>query len=256
VPAVLPPPEIPPDAAEVVAAEAAIAAGDLPALRVVLDAHPGLAAARIGGGGTSRTLLHRATDWPGHLPNVADTIRLLVERGADPSARFAGPNAETPLHWAASADDVDAIDALVAAGAELEAEGAVLTGGTPMSDAVVFAQWAAARRLLEHGARTTVWQAAALGLRDEVARRLAEPGLAPEDVANACWHGCRSGSVEVVELLVAHGAPLDRIGHLDATPLDVAVRDGHVELVAWLRAQGAPTAAEVRGGGVHPRPGG
>ena len=37
-----------------------------------------------------------------------------------------------------------------------------------MSDGVVFAQWRAARRLLERGARTTLWQAAALGLLDSV----------------------------------------------------------------------------------------
>jgi hypothetical protein len=49
------------------------------------------------------------------------------------------------------------------------APGAMFTGGAPMSDAVVFAQWNAARRLLEHGARTTIWQAAAIGPLDRAA---------------------------------------------------------------------------------------
>ena len=58
------------------AAVEAIHAGDLEGLRRLLDEHPGLATARIGGdrpGGTTRSLLHVATDWPGHFPNMAAT---------------------------------------------------------------------------------------------------------------------------------------------------------------------------------------
>ena len=93
--------------------------------------------------------------------------------GADVDARFAGPHTETPLHWAASSDDIEALDALLDAGADIEADGAVIGGGTPMADAVAFGQWAAARRLLERGARTNLWQAAALGLADRVREELA-----------------------------------------------------------------------------------
>jgi hypothetical protein len=101
--------------------------------------------------------------------------------GADVDTRFTGPHTETPLHWAASSDDVEAIDALLDAGADLEAGGAVIAGGTPIADAVAFGQWAAARRLLERGARTTLWQAAALGLADRVRDELAQspPPAAP-----------------------------------------------------------------------------
>ena len=69
-------------------------------------------------------------------------------------ARFAGPHRETPLHWAASNDDVAALDALIDAGADLEADGAVIAGGTPLDDAVAFGPWRAARRLAERGAST------------------------------------------------------------------------------------------------------
>ena len=83
-------------------------------------------------------MLHLATDWPGHLPRVGETIALLAAAGAPVDGRFAGPHEETPLHWAASCDDIAALDALLDAGADIEADGAVLTGGTPLSDAVVF----------------------------------------------------------------------------------------------------------------------
>jgi ankyrin repeat protein len=49
-----------------------------------------------------------------------------------------------PLHWAASSNDVVAIDALLDLGADIEAAGAIFTGGAPLSDAVVFANWEAA----------------------------------------------------------------------------------------------------------------
>ena len=56
-----------------------IRTGDIPGLQKLLAGDPGLAAARIIGGGTckgnvSRTLLHVATDWPGHFPNSAATV--------------------------------------------------------------------------------------------------------------------------------------------------------------------------------------
>jgi hypothetical protein len=62
----------------------------------------------------TRSLLHVATDWPGHYPNGAATVTALVEAGGDVHARLTGPHTETPLHWAASSDDVDVLDALPA----------------------------------------------------------------------------------------------------------------------------------------------
>jgi uncharacterized glyoxalase superfamily protein PhnB len=137
-----------------IALTSAIEAGDIDALRRLLNQHEDLANARIGSDDQSRTPLHIATDWPGHLPNVTQTIAALVDAGADVNARFVGSHAETPLHWAASSDDTDAIDALLTAGADLEADGAVLGGGSALADAVGFGQWRAARRLVERGATT------------------------------------------------------------------------------------------------------
>jgi uncharacterized protein len=175
----------------------AIQAGALDDLARLLDADPELARCLIGDERQARGALHVATDFPGHFPNTAAVIGLLVERGADVDARFVGPHRETPLHWAASCDDVDAIDALVAAGADIEADGAVLTGGSPLDDAVVFGQWNAARRLYELGAQTKLFHAAALGRPDRVQELLAEAPDA-DTVTGSLWHACqrfRCGSV-------------------------------------------------------------
>jgi len=236
--------ELSADDPRAVAVVSAIQSGDLDRLRQLLSADPTLATARIVERKVGRTLLHIAADWPGHFPNGAQTVALLLAHGADVNARLAhvdmGSAAETPLHWAASSDDVAVLDALLDGGADIEIDGAVITGGTPMADAVVFAQWNAARRLLEHGARTTLWQASALGLLDRVRGYFAgDASPAPADVTNALWNACRGGQREVAEYLLQKGADVNWIGHDHKTPLQVARESGSEELVSWLASQGA-----------------
>lgn len=60
---------------------------------------------------------------------------LLIDAGADVNARFIGPYSETPLHWAASSNDVEVVDELLDNGADIEAPGSVIGGGTPLADA-------------------------------------------------------------------------------------------------------------------------
>lgn len=214
-------------------------------LRSMLDADPGLATARIvDDRQVKRTLLHVLTDWPGHFPNGAETAAALIRAGAEVDARVIPPAldgvAETALHWAASSDDVTPVDALLDAGADIEAPGAVFTGGAPMSDAVVFAQWNAARRLFARGAQTTLWQAAALGLVDQVQKFLAtEPPPSQRDITNAFWHACRGGQRRTAELLLKGGADPNWIEHDHKTPLQVAEESGAEELIAWLREHAA-----------------
>lgn len=221
----------------------AVEDGDVEALRVLLDHEPGLAVQRLRGEDGGRTLLHVATDWPGHRPRVADSIALLVAAGADPDAPFEGSHAETALHWAASSDDVEAIDALIAAGADLEAPGGVIGDGTgtPIFDATVFAQWAAARRLLEHGAATGGWEEASLGLVDRLAARLGPDGSTQDERAGWFWAACRGGRRAAAELLLDAGADPVRPAPWDgSTPLDAARggaaagTPGCAEVVAWL----------------------
>lgn len=242
---------IPADDPRATAVVAVIRSGDREALERLLRDEPNLAGARIvDRQGVARTLLHVVADWPGHFPNGPATVAALASAGADVNASVSHPangSAETPLHWAASSDDVGVLDALLDAGADIESPGAVLTGGTPMSDAVVFAQWRAARRLLERGAQTTMWQAAALGLVDQVRRNWAlEPPPSSAEATNALWHACRGGQRETTELLLDRGADLNWVGYDGKTPCDVAAEGGRDDLVEWLRSRGARRAFELR----------
>ena len=98
-----------------------IQTGDVDALRAALEEDPSLAVAYFGDDDQARTALHMITDFPGHVAGNVTMIGLLVAAGADVDARFIGAHSETPLHWAASCDDVDAIEALLDAGADIEA---------------------------------------------------------------------------------------------------------------------------------------
>jgi len=224
----------------------AISCGDTRTLKRLLSQNSSLANTRID---DRRTLLHVATDWPGHFPNNTETIAELVASGANVNAQFAGRHSETPLHWAASSDDVAVIDALLDHGANIEAPGSVIGGGTPLADAVAFGQWKAARRLVERGARTTLWQAAALGLMDRVDEYLtAVPPPTPDDITNAFWCACHGGQRTVAEYLLGRGAELNWIGYDGLTPLDAATRNGAEELVEWLRSRSARSAKKSTAG--------
>ena len=237
------------DAGEPLAAAvtAAIRSGDLAELGRLLDETPALATATIirrgRCGEQARSLLHLATDYPGHFPNAKDTVRALIAAGAHVNVRFAGQHGETPLHWAASSDDVEVLDALLDAGADLEADGSVIDGGTPLADAVAFGQWNAARRLLERGATANLWQAAALGQATRVQELVAAPAPpTAEEITNAFWCACHGGQRETAEYLFDQGADINWIGHDNLTPRDAAIRSDAHDLIEWLQDRGARRA--------------
>lgn len=222
---------------------AAIRDGDLAALRQLIDKHPQLATARLRG---DRTALHVVTDWPGYYPNGPATVRILVAAGADPNARTEGHAPETPLHWAASSDDIDVADALIQAGADLEAPGGSI--GTPLDNAIGYGCWHVARRLVERGARVDkLWHAAALGLLPRLDELLnANPD--PTEINNAFWQACHGGQRRAAEHLLHHGADVNTtVPYARGTALDAATGPDtrHDLLATWLREHGAtPSKAD------------
>jgi len=171
-------------------------------------------------------------------------VNLLIDAGGDPNAASSGPGKpETPLHYAASSDDVDVAAALIDRGADLETpDGSI---GTPLDNAIGYGCWHVARLLATRGVRIEkVWHAAALGLLD-ILEILLVPGIDREEISKGFWHACGAGQRRAAERLLTAGANLDWVpDYAEGTALDAATGLGTQQesVIEWLRSLGAHSA--------------
>jgi hypothetical protein len=226
----------------------AVRAGDVRLVRRLVSENPDLARARIGSveRGTG-TALHFVTDWPGYFPNGPDIVHAIVDAGADPNALTTErgatgptPGSETPLHYAASSDDVDVAAALIDRGADLEGPNGSI--GTPLDNAIGYACWHVARLLVLRGARVDkVWHASALGMFDRLDDLLASATDAAL-ISQGFWHACVAGQRRAAERLLNEGADLNWVPeYAHGTALDAASGLGtrQENVLEWLRSLGA-----------------
>ena len=177
-------------------------------------------------------------------------VATLIRAGADPSAPVERSwHAETPLHWAASSDDVEVARALIDGGADIEAAGASVAGGAPLDDAVGYGCWQVARLLVGHGVRVDrLWHAAALGMTSRVDELIAAAQPGRQQLTDAFWQACHGGQRRMAEHLLALGADLNGTPSWGAnTALDVAdsLDTGRQALVEWLRSRGAQKSVKA-----------
>jgi ankyrin repeat protein len=224
----------------------AVKTGDVDEVRRILSENPSLAALpAIDGKGGSRTALHVVTDWPGYFPNGPMIVKLLIAAGADPNAPATGGRfAETPLHWAASSDDVEVAAALIDEGADIEVRGGSIGGGTPLDNAVGYGCWHVARLLVERGARVDkLWHAAALGMMARVEELMtSDPLPNTQEINEAFWQACHGGQRRVADYLLSKGADINGIpDYTDQTPLDAigGLDTRRDTMIAWLKSKGA-----------------
>jgi ankyrin repeat protein len=241
---------VPSDSQVVIELVVAVHAGDVETVRRLLRDDAALASARLTGkDGSGSTPLHLVTDWPGYFPNGPEIVWLLIGAGADPNALtagrggYTGPGSETPLHYAASSDDVDVAEALIDGGADIEVpDGSI---GTPLDNAVGYGCWHVARLLVARGARVDkAWHAAALGMLGRLEAILGSDPPA-EEVSKAFWHACTNSQRRAAEYLLSRGADLNwEPDYAHGTPLDAA--SGHStrqdNVISWLRELGARSA--------------
>ncbi|MGZ6670507.1 MAG: ankyrin repeat domain-containing protein, partial [Solirubrobacteraceae bacterium] len=211
--------------------------------RIVADT-PELARGPLGGRFKTRTALHIVADWPGYFPNGPQIVPLLIAAGADPNYRDPEPGSETPLHWAASSDDVDVAAALIDSGADIEVPNGSI--GTPLDNAIGYGCWHVARLLVARGAKVDkLWHAAALGMVARMEYLLEERPDAAGEVSQAFWHACAAGQRRAAEYLLARGADLNWVPeYAEGTPLDAAGSLGtrRANVVSWLQERGASSA--------------
>jgi uncharacterized protein len=245
------PPTIPSDEPIALELLTAVHSGDVDLVTRLVSENTVLATARFAAarGGTS-TALHFVTDWPGYFPNGPAIVKVLIDAGADPNALTTGrgsenpgPGSETPLHYAASSDDVDVAAALIDGGADLETpDGSI---GTPLDNAAGYACWHVARLLVLRGARVDkIWHAGALGMLNRLDELLVS-GVDNEQISQGFWHACAAGQRRAADRLLRAGADLNwEPEYAEGTALDAATGLGtrQENVIEWLRSLGAQSA--------------
>jgi ankyrin repeat protein len=172
---------------------------------------------------------------------------------------------DTVLHWAMSGCSRDVADALIAAGADVNAIDA--SGHSVLDNALAWDD-AASREpkrqalvddLLAHGAH---WDAYAAALHGNLAALTAELDAHPEllrkrygvdmgDGAYLIHQACVGNHQDCVELLLKRGQDIEAKDVADTTPLHEACIHGST-LVAWLLAHGADPGIHEKHYGADP----
>ena len=246
----------------------ALEAHDHTALAAELDRFPGLVAAS---GTNGNDLLGMAT-----ATGDERTVRLLLDRGADPA--HANAHGWTPLHQTAYANQTRLAGILLDAGAPATAE-ARGDGGTPLVAALFWGHRSVSELLAERAGLhpRNLRVAAGLGRLDVLDELVAaDGGVRPEGRAHRgfyrphggfpewrpgegaqealdealCW-AARNDRPDALDLLVARGANLEADVYR-GTALAWAAAQGRTAAVERLLALGAdPTGAGSFGGESH-----
>lgn len=157
---------------------------------------------------------------------------------------------------AAELGDLDEVRALVEAGATVNPDNGI--DDIPLRVAAQEGFYAVVGYLLDHGAdpnwqthaiESAIHYAAGNGRVRSLAMLLDHGGdadlPAPIWITTPLHWAARFGQLESAKLLVERGATINLQGNDGATPVDVAMHNGHEEVAAFLREHGGKTRSEL-----------
>ncbi|KAM0479067.1 hypothetical protein ACHAPX_005047 [Trichoderma viride] len=180
-----------------------------------------------------------------------EVAKILLQAGADANTR--AQDGATVLHIAAQSGSLFDILNLLG-GVELELDAIDEYGQTALLIAVYKREWPAARLLLERGARVnadrkngyTPLLGAVMEENNDVSQELLNMGVnvndTDEDGYSALHFAVLRGNSTIASLLLEAGANIDAVARLwNETPLHMAIRKRHTEIVHILLKKGADT---------------
>ncbi len=197
------------------------------------------------------------------LSGDTTTVRTLLDI-APKLANVVDSDYATPLHNTVESNNVEIAEALIAAGADINAK-YKQTGHTPLSWAVTYGSFDVAHALLRGGAILDLWCAAGMGDLEatksfwDAQGRLADqpsttgssrydaqgqplprpPATMEEVLGDALYIAARNGHTEVVKFLLARGADVHFRGFCGGTPLHWAYFANSKPVIDLLLAHGA-----------------
>ena len=184
--------------------------------------------------------------------------KALILAGADVHGARVRGNERTPLHYAASYGHIEIVQMLIAAGADVNAEGG--RSGTPLYLAANGGHLGIVEILLTAGAEVTPrsdlnnpLRAATSHGHVEIVRVLISAGA---EVNGADRYRSTPLLIaagrhsEIVEMLLAAGAHVNTVDDYGRTPLHRAAESGQIEIVKMLIAAGALVNTEDERGGT------
>jgi len=215
-------------------APSAAAAGDAYRLGALLDAEPGLMRKSwyFHPNSGERTLLGLAS-----LHGAVPTIRLLIERGANP--REPQGDDFTPLHMAAGWGHVDAVRELLEHDPRVNR--ATAWGWTPTNTAAGAGHDTVFGLLLERGGDYSLHCAAMRGDADRIKVLLAAGDVDPEAQLGGntpLMAAAARGRLDAAQVLISAGARLDTANDYEGSALARAAWAGHADMVRLLLDSG------------------
>ena len=181
-----------------------------------------------------------------------ELVRLLVSEPHLMKARTG--LGETPLHYLAVENQIDSVKILMEHGAEINTQNDF--GGAPLSEAAGLGYADLVACLLDHGAQLnlpgqkepTLHEAVRSG-SPEVVSLILSAGAdidEPNDLRETAVHVAAESDdrAAILELLLTAGGRTDLRRIFDETPLDAATSSGSERCAAVLRARGAPRSGD------------